>query len=154
MNKIYPSWNKIWGDSIELSYLLPNHYDTIIGIANGGMIPATLIAKRLKVDRLLSANIKSYQNDKPRNNVHTEEDVVKVISFPSKNDLKDSKSVLIVDDLSDTGLTLIKVEEIIKDYKCNFSFATLYYKPKTKFKPYYTMSEIENNAWIVFPWES
>ena len=113
------------------------------------MIPATILAKLLKVNRLFSANIKSYQEDKPRNGAHNIEDVVKTLSFPSYRDLMESRSILFVDDLADTGLTLKHVNEKYY-YHTNpnhnkWVFATLYYKPKTEFKPEYTVRSFDND---------
>ena len=83
-NKTFLTWDNIQEDCKLLADKLSDiNFTCIIGIANGGMIPATLLAKHLKVDKLLSANLKSYQEDKPRNGAHTTEDIVKVISFPS-----------------------------------------------------------------------
>ena len=161
-DKTFLTWDNIQEDCKLLADKLSDiNFTCIIGIANGGMIPATLLAKHLKVDKLLSANLKSYQEDKPRNGAHTTEDIVKVISFPSWVDLKEQDKILIVDDLADTGLTLrevMKLQNIInwerEDKKDCWVYATLYYKPKTTVTPNYTIREFNNDEWIVFPWES
>lgn len=158
MSKTFLTWANIEADCKELAEkLFDKKFDTIVGIANGGMIPATILAKLLKVDRLFSANIKSYQEDKPRDGAHNTNDIVKTLSFPSYTDLKESRSILFVDDLADTGLTLKHVSEkyyIHTNPNHNkWVFATLYYKPKTEFKPEYTIKEFHNDEWIVFPWE-
>ena len=159
--KTFLTWNNIQDDCKLLAEKLADkNFSCIIGIANGGMIPATLLAKYLKIDKLLSANLKSYQDDKPRNGVHSSEDVVKVISFPSWGDLKNEKKILIVDDLVDTGLTLRKIKQMgniinweREDKQDCWVYATLYYKSKTIFNPSYTVKEFDNDEWIVFPWE-
>ena len=111
--KINLTWEDIKQDCKTLADSLSRENITcIIGIANGGMIPATLLAKHLKVDKLLSANLKSYVDDKPRDGVHSETDVVKLITFPDFGALRDEEKILIVDDLADTGMTLRKVKQI------------------------------------------
>lgn len=158
MSKTYLTWTNIEVDCQALAeQVFTRKFDTIVGIANGGMIPATILAKKLKINRLLSANIKSYQEDKPRDGAHNTSDVVKTLSFPSYRDLMESRSILFVDDLSDTGLTLKHINEKYY-YHTNpnhnkWEFATLYYKPKTEFKPEYTVRSYDNDEWIVFPWE-
>ena len=162
MSKSFLTWEKIQKDCKLLADKLSNeNFSCIIGIANGGMIPAALLAKYLKVDKLLAANLKSYQEDKPREGAHSTEDIVKVISFPSWIDLKKEDRVLIVDDLADTGLTLrevMKLQNIInwerEEKNDRWVYATLYYKPKTTVKPNYTVEEFDNDEWIVFPWEN
>jgi xanthine phosphoribosyltransferase len=159
--KTFLTWNNIQDDCKLLAEKLADkNFSCIIGIANGGMIPATLLAKYLKIDKLLSANLKSYQENKPRNGAHSSEDVVKVISFPNWEDLKNEEKVLIVDDLVDTGLTLRKIKQMgniinweREDKQDCWVYATLYYKPKTIFNPSYTVKEFDNDEWIVFPWE-
>ena len=147
MSKTYLTWDDIQEDTKTLAdKLVKFNFSCIVGVANGGMIPATLLAKHLKVNKLLSANLKSYQDDKPRNGAHSTEDVVEVISFPSWGDIRNEEKVLIVDDLVDTGLTLPE--------KADWVYATLYYKPKTIFNPTYTVREFDNDEWIVFPWEN
>ena len=158
-SKTYLPWIDIENDTKTLAHKLQKYnFTCIIGIANGGMIPATLLAKKLKIDKLLSANLKSYQEDKPREGAHSTEDIVKVISFPSWVDLKKEDKVLIVDDLADTGLTLQEVIHIenntFEDKNNRWIYATLYYKSKTTVKPNYTVREFDNDEWIVFPWEN
>jgi len=160
MSKTYITWEEIQRDSAALADELAHlNFSCIIGVANGGMIPATLLAKQLKVDKLLSCNLKSYQEDEPREGAHCESDVVKTISFPEWSMLREEDRVLIVDDLVDTGLTLKQIKQYnnIINYKQpekNWVFATLYNKPKSIFKPDYTVREFDNDEWIVFPWEN
>ena len=84
ISKTNLTWKDIESDVNDLAVLLANVDITcIIGIANGGMIPATLLAKQLKIDKLLSCNLKSYQADEPRTGTHNTTDIVKIISFPN-----------------------------------------------------------------------
>jgi len=146
------SWEDIQQDCKKLADKLSEEKITcIVGIANGGMIPATLLAKHLKVDKLLSANLKSYVEDKPRDGEHSNTDVVQLISFPFEGDLT-KDGVLIIDDLVDTGLTLKHIQH--KFPKNNWIFSTLYYKSRSIVEPDYTVREFDNDDWIVFPWET
>ena len=156
-SKINLSWESIEQDiSLLVEKVKDFHPTCVLGIANGGMIPAALLAKKLKVDKLLSCNLKSYQDDAPRKGPHNINDVVKQISFPTQDELMRER-VLIVDDLVDTGLTLQKVHGNIviynDQYNIHWSTCTLYYKPKTAYMPKHTVREFDNNDWIVFPWE-
>ena len=157
--KVLLSWEEIENDVSLLADKVSKFKPAcIIGIANGGMIPATLLAKKLKVDKLLSCNFKSYGEDNilRKDREHYSTDYVKKVTFPPTGDFKDGK-VLIVDDISDTGYTLQQVSDCINKLWLTSHFvphvATLYYKPKTTFMPDYTVKEFENDKWIVFPWE-
>ena len=171
MSKTYLTWKEIQEDCRYLANELSDLDITcIIGVANGGMIPATLIAKQLGVDKLLSCNLKSYQEDKPREGAHNTTDIVEVKSFPSSEEIKNEK-LLIIDDLVDTGLTFEKIKEHLYIWPktenlfpspgetwasstCEkFYTATLYNKPKSIYKPDHTVREFDNDEWIVFPWE-
>jgi hypoxanthine phosphoribosyltransferase len=69
-------------------------------------------------------------------------------NIPLINSLnKDIKNVLIVDDIADTGKTLAELKEY------NFQTATLYYKSRSIIKPTFIGEEVENDEWVVFPWE-
>ena len=57
-------------------------------------------------------------------------------------------NVLVVDDISDTGETLLQWGK-----KTHASIATLYWKSGTKTLPDYTVRSYYPNEWIVFPWE-
>ena len=172
MSKKYLTWQEIQDDCRYLANEISNLDITcIIGIANGGMIPATLIAKQLGVNKLLSCNLKSYQEDKPREGVHNNTDIVKINSFPSFEEIKNEK-ILIVDDLVDTGLTFKKIKEHLYIWPktenlfpspgetwasstCEkYYTATLYFKPKSTYMPDHTVREFDNDEWIVFPWEN
>ena len=57
----------------------------------------------------------------------------------------ESMETLVVDDIADTGVTLLK-------YRDNFrATATLYYKKRSVVKPRFYV--YETNKWVVFPWE-
>ena len=63
-------------------------------------------------------------------------------------------SILVVDDVSDTGDTLL----FVKDYLTwlgakDIRIATVFMKSQTKFVPDYYEKEISQDTWIVFPYE-
>ena len=57
-------------------------------------------------------------------------------------------NVLVVDDVSDTGETLLQWGN-----KTHASIATLYMKNGTKTLPDYTVRSYQSSEWLVFPWE-
>lgn len=62
-----------------------------------------------------------------------------------------SKGCLIIDDIADSGRTLLHFTE--NDTQFNKYFiATMYYHQRSIVKPNYYKFE-KNNKWIVFPWE-
>ena len=79
------------------------------------------------------------------------------ISSLAKNE--DFSKVLLVDDLSDTGLTLNKSIEWLKNYEITKNFikevktACLWKKKSSKFEPDFCPIKLESDPWIVQPTE-
>ena len=57
------------------------------------------------------------------------------------------KVVLICDDIVDTGGTIEK-------FYRSFDIASVCYKPSSKFRPTYYGKEIQQDEWVVFPYET
>ena len=144
MNEVVLSWQDIEKavDSIVNS-IGPKQYDFVVGIANGGLIPATLIAKKLK-KRTLSIGVSSYK-DKER------EDIDWWAGLNDMDNYKKDYSYLLVDDISDSGSTLKYLFNEILDESVDT--ATLVIKPHTKFFPTYHAITVESSRWVKFPWE-
>ncbi len=118
--------------------------DVIVGILRGGVIPAKLLGDELGVGDLGVIEIKLYKGVGER--AHKP-----YIRQPLTLSVKD-KNVLIVDDVSDTGLTLSTAINALELYSPKkIKTATLYIKPWTKLIPDY-YSRV-SDKWIVFPWE-
>ena len=72
---------------------------------------------------------------------------------------KDFEKVLLVDDLSDTGLTLnksidwLKKYEPVKNYIKDIKTACLWKKKSSKFNPDYCPGMLDSDPWIVQPTE-
>ena len=72
---------------------------------------------------------------------------------------KDFERILLVDDLSDTGLTLnksidwLKKYEPVKNYIKDIKTATLWKKKKSTFEPDFCAIKLNADPWIVQPFE-
>ena len=144
--------NLTWADveqgvNIIINRIGNKKYDYVIGIANGGLIPATLIAKKLKL-KTMSVGLESYEN-KDFKNVTLWSEINKRWYILQQHGL-----CLLVDDISDSGKsfnyiknTYLKKEEIICDT------ASLVVKPKTTFMPDYFAMNVHTDTWVKFPWE-
>ena len=79
------------------------------------------------------------------------------ISSLAKN--KDFKKVLLIDDLSDTGLTLNKSIEWLKNYEPTKNYikevktACLWKKKSSSFEPDFCPVKLDSDPWIVQPTE-
>ena len=118
--------------------------EVVIGILRGGIIPAKLLADELGVEDMGIIEIKFYRSVGNRSQRPY---LRQPLTLPVKD-----KNVLIVDDVSDSGLTLSVAIDAINLYSPKrLRTATLYVKPWTRLMPdYYSRT---SDKWIIFPWE-
>lgn len=118
--------------------------DIVVAISRGGFDPARILCDQLGIRRLASVQVEFYSGvqdtaEKPR------------IVYPLNADVR-GKRVLLVDDVSDTGDSLMLAKEHVQaGSPGELKVATLHIKPWTRLRPDYHASETE--AWIVYPWE-
>ncbi|MCI4405998.1 MAG: phosphoribosyltransferase [Sulfuricurvum sp.] len=117
--------------------------DTVVAVARGGMTLAHALAMSLDVRNLQSIRAESYDGEHQRDRV----------SIAGKCDLSQSKRVLVVDDIVDSGKTLAElVPSLQSQYpSCEFRVATLFTKKTAEFHPDFSLHEADE--WIEFFWE-
>lgn len=146
MPQEYITWDEFHKECNSVGTYI-NKPDIIIAIGRGGFVPATLLSHKLKVKEVYNIGLQSYENN--------ESNEIKVIQDLDISNLDSSKSILIVDDISDKGNTLKYVVERFKQHGFkNIQTFTLYIKTGTKFIPDLYAKEFDPHTWIVFPWES
>ncbi len=138
--------NDITNDGIKI--------ENIIGISRGGLIPATLCAKRLNVRRVYSVGLMSYNDG---DDYETREHTPTVYQCEPMS-THFIKNTLIVDDISDKGNTLDFLRTGMLTSPTFFAedrlfTSTLYKKKDTIFHPDYYGSIATDDQWLVFPWE-
>jgi hypoxanthine phosphoribosyltransferase len=109
-------------------------YDAILGITNGGIIPARLMARELNNDYIQLIPVrhkKLYKEEMPL--------------------LLKDKKYLIIDEIYDTGYTFFKVYDAVKIFDCDFAFLMSRYEHNSR--GIYIGKVLNHNNWIVFPWE-
>ncbi len=140
-------WNTFYRDTIKLANLIKKDGykpEMLIAIARGGWVVTRIISDMLEVDDVTDIHISFYTDI-----AKTKKGPI-ILEEPGKK-IKD-KNVLLLDDVSDTGESLIKAIEYIKLKEPNkIKTATVYVKPWTKFWPDYYVREI--NKWIIYPYE-
>ena len=144
---LHTSWEDVERLSEELAQMIiESGYepDVVVAISRGGFDPARILCDQLGIRRLASVQVEFYSGvqdtaEKPR------------IVYPLNADVR-GKSVLLVDDVSDTGVSLEAAKDhVLEGGPGDLRVATLHIKPWTSFRPDYHASETE--AWIVYPWE-
>lgn len=142
-DKKYLSWKDI-DQYIEgiLKDLPLKKFDTILGLARGGMIPATIIAYKTNCHNLQQLGVRT-----------RDVDITQYYGSPQL-----VGNVLIVDDINDSGLTFSSVRNYIPyhfdhDEIKTITYASLIRRSNTAFDEDITGFVARNDSWYVFPWD-
>ena len=139
--KTFPiSWEQLHRDARALSWRLNGmaSWKGIIAITRGGLVPAAIIARELEIRLVDTVCIASYAG--------RSQGEIEVLKSTADN----GDGWLLVDDLVDTGKTARLVREMIPEAH----FATIYAKPAGRPLVDTFMTEVSQNTWILFPWDS
>jgi hypoxanthine phosphoribosyltransferase len=118
--------------------------EVIVGIARGGWVPARIFSDLLDVAELFTMRIKFYTSIDQRTKKP-------VIVYPLPLNLN-GKRVLLVDDIADTGESLILAQAHLRENEAGeILTVTIVKKPRSKVIP--DFYSIETSAWVIFPWE-
>jgi len=140
-NEVYDLVKKL-SEQIKSSGYKP---DTIIGLARGGWVPARLLCDFLGITDLISLKVEHWiQTGKTKDEAS--------IKYPLSADLSEKK-VLVVDDITDTGKSLISSVRYLKDFHPkDVRVACMQYIPASKYKPDYFADTIKVWTWFIYPW--
>jgi len=144
MNKLYYSYDDCIKDcKILLPKLSEYNPDALVSIARGGLTLGHILAQGLSTNNLYTINSIHYSETKK----------LKTFNITNIPDLKGLKRVVLVDDIVDSGETIVEIKRILeKEYLyCEFKIATLFYKRDAIIQPDFTVRE--SAQWIDFFWE-
>ncbi len=138
------TWDQLHRDAKALAWRLMDKapWAGIVAITRGGLIPAAVIARELECRLIEAVSIVTYDEEKKG-----EPQVVK----PPVAALETAgQNWLIVDDLVDTGTTA----KVIRALLPKAHFATVYAKPAGKPQVDTFITEVSQDTWILFPWDT
>jgi uncharacterized protein len=104
----------------------------VVGIGNGGIVPARLIARDLNLDDIGFIAVKAGN-------------IIKNYNFQ----LEQKRKYLLIDDILDTGNTYRHISEYLVGYDCTFAFCVA----RNYWPQVYTGKVLSHKKWVVFPWE-
>ncbi|UPY38348.1 xanthine phosphoribosyltransferase [Sediminicoccus sp. KRV36] len=136
------TWDQLHRDSKALAWRLLElgPWQGVVAITRGGLIPAAIIARELECRIIETVSIVTYDEEKkgePR-----------VMKSPAA--AGDGQGWLIIDDLVDTGTTAKLVRAMLP----HAHFATIYAKPAGKPLVDTFVTEVSQDTWILFPWDT
>ena len=144
---LFLSWDDVQGLSEKVSDLIMDSGykpDLMIAISRGGFDPARIISDQLNIRKLASLQIIYYTG------LNSRRDEPEVL-FPLNAQVEGLK-VLVVDDVSDSGNSLIVVKKYVeKKGASEVKIVTLHHKPWSKLLPDFYAEEVDK--WIIYPWE-
>ena len=127
---------------------LPRDYESVLVITRGGMVPACLISERTNIRNILCAAVVLYEDDE-----RTLPEPA-FVQFPEPRHLE-RRRVLVVDDVWDSGSTIVAVRERLRKAGARVQTCVLHYKPGRSRYPgdgpdFYAET---TDDWIVYPWD-
>ena len=130
------TWVETWDEVSTPSLQWDPHL--IISIARGGLVPGVYLSHMLGV------------RNKPVVWQTRDGKINETINI-------DSSEILIIDDINDTGVTFDGVVDDIMDHndikRGKIKTVSLWTRHSSKFKVDFTTNNIDNDEWVVFPWE-
>lgn len=138
------TWDTVYKDTSVLASMLGDKkFTSIIAVTRGGLIPAAIIAQKLKLKVIDTVCLESYTG-KERGSISLIK-ASKTFSVDNKGE-----GILIIDDLVDSGNTV----EFLRTMYPKACYAVVYAKPKKKELIDFYAVDVEQDTWIVFPWEN
>jgi xanthine phosphoribosyltransferase len=148
--KAFPvSWDQLHRDARALAWRLTSvgHFEAIVCVTPGGLVPAGIVARELEIRLIETVCVASYHDYKNQGSLSVLKNVADNITNIGGGR---GKGVLIVDDLVDTGKTAKIVREILPEAH----FATVYAKPMGRPMVDTFITEVSQDTWIYFPWDT
>jgi xanthine phosphoribosyltransferase len=147
--KIFPvSWDQFHRDSRALAWRLSGAgpFEAIVCITRGGLVPAAIVARELGIKLIETVCVSSYTGTS-QGELTVLKGVAQAIIARGGGQ---GARVLLVDDLVDTGKTAKVVREIVP----RAHLATVYAKPMGRPLVDTFITEVSQDTWIYFPWDT
>jgi xanthine phosphoribosyltransferase len=147
--KMFPvSWDQFHRDARALAWRLngAGPFEAIVCVTRGGLVAAAVVARELGVRMIETVCVASYS--------HTSQGELKVLKGVADSVVAtgggQGAGVLIVDDLVDTG----KTAKVVRGLLPKAHFATVYAKPMGRPLVDTFITEVSQDTWIFFPWDT
>jgi xanthine phosphoribosyltransferase len=147
--KIFPvSWDQFHRDSRALAWRLngAGPFEAIVCISRGGLVPAAIVARELGIRLIETVCVVSYNHTQQGELAVLKEIAPAVVARGGG----EGAGVLIVDDLVDTGQTA----KVVRGLLPRAHFATVYAKPMGRPMVDTFITEVSQDTWIYFPWDT
>ena len=136
------TWDQLHRDAKALAWRLHalGPWKGIVAITRGGLIPAAIIARELECRLIETVSVMTYD----------EESRGKPVVIKPPVAAGDGEGWLIIDDLVDSGTTA----KLVRGLLPKAHLATVYAKPVGKPLADTFVTEVSQDTWILFPWDT
>ena len=142
MQKTYYPYQEFREDLKTLTQKIDQTFDTLIPISRGGLAMGQMLGEYYDIREVYAINTIGYDDTQKL-------DEVRVFHLP---ELSKANRVLILDDIVDSGETLVEVLKVLKQKYPHVAFftASIFYKPTAIVEPTWWVKEPK--GWIEFFW--
>jgi xanthine phosphoribosyltransferase len=147
--KMFPvSWDQFHRDSRALAWRLNGSgpFQAIVCITRGGLVPAAIVARELGIRLIETVCVASYNHTSQGDLMVLKDVAASIVALGAG----EGAGVLIVDDLVDTGQTARVVRALVP----RAHLATVYAKPMGRPLVDTFVTEVSQDTWIYFPWDT
>lgn len=131
---------KMQQDNIKIDYIL--------GLTRGGLLPAVILSHLLNV-KMIPIEFSSYDGEGSNRESEWYSNDVHYL----QNLIDPNSCVLIVDEIVDSGNTLLELISELTNMGFKSYSSALYVRNNSIIKPDYYNWQINTDMWITFPWE-
>ena len=141
------SWDQFHRDTRALTWRLheAGPFEAIVCITRGGLVPAAIVARELNLRLIETICVASYE--------HTQQGALRLIKGIAA-EITDAdgrgEGVLVIDDVIDSGATAKFVRTLLP----KAHYATVYAKPMGRGLVDSFVTEVSQDTWIFFPWDT
>ena len=148
--KAFPvSWDQFHRDARALAWRLADAgpFAAVVCITRGGLVPAAIVARELNLRVVETVCVESYRDYKIKGGLKVLKSVAESVAAIGGGE---GRGVLIVDDLVDTGQTA----QVVRALLPQAHFAAVYAKPAGRPLVDTFITEVSQDTWIYFPWDT
>ena len=147
--RVIVSWDDLDRLVSELAErLAPERFDVMLAITRGGLVPAGMLAYRLRIRNILVAAVEFYDDQGKPGPRPT------FLQFPADPLLRGQR-VLVVDEVWDSGTTIHAVTERIRQAGGIPKTAVIHWKPERSVVPGAPdVHAVTTAAWVVYPFKA
>lgn len=148
MEKVQLTWDDVQDCVSRIIGQLQETYDCMLVVTRGGLVPACLISEQIDLRNILVAAVMFYTG------VDQRLEAPIFLQFPA-DPLLAGKKVLVVDDVWDSGRTIMAVRARVEEAQGQPTVAVLHFKPERSQFPNLRPDVYgkESADWLVYPWD-